>query len=82
MHYILSKNKSCLPSECFWSLILLIYIQVKVQVDTIMKVLTATKVTFIVCMQPHQLAGLCELFRKSPGRNLNQKLLRDQVSHL
>jgi len=54
-------------------------LQVKVQVDTIMKVLTGTKVTFIVCMQPHQLAGLCELFRKSPGRNLNQKLLRDQL---
>jgi len=54
-------------------------LQVKVQVDTIMKVLTGTKVTFIVCMQPHHLAGLCELFRKSPGRNLNQKLLRDQL---
>jgi hypothetical protein len=24
-------------------------------------------------------AGLCELFRRSPGRNPNQKLLRDQV---
>jgi len=54
-------------------------LQVKVQVDTIMKVLTGTKVNFIVCMQPHNLAGLCELFRKSPGRNLNQKLLRDQL---
>jgi len=54
-------------------------LQVKVQVDTIMRVLTGTKVNFIVCMQPHHLAGLCELFRKSPGRNLNQKLLRDQL---
>eukprot|EP00092_Neocalanus_flemingeri_P063998 GFUD01077554.1.p1 GENE.GFUD01077554.1~~GFUD01077554.1.p1 ORF type:complete len:1054 (-),score=370.42 GFUD01077554.1:113-3274(-) len=54
-------------------------LQVKVQVDTIMKVLAGTKVTFMVCMQPHHLAGLCELFRKSPGRNLNQKLLRDQL---
>ena len=54
-------------------------VQVKVQVDTILKVLAGTKVTFIVCLQPHPLAGLCELFRKSPGRNLNQKLLRDQV---
>jgi len=54
-------------------------LQVKVQVDTIIKVLTGTKLTFIVCMQPHHLAGLCELFRKSPGRNLNQKLLRDQL---
>jgi len=54
-------------------------LQVKVQVDTIMKVLAGTKVNFIVCMQPHHLAGLCELFRKSPGRNLNQKLLRDQL---
>jgi len=54
-------------------------LQVKVQVDTMMKVLSGTKVNFIVCMQPHHLAGLCELFRKSPGRNLNQKLLRDQL---
>jgi len=54
-------------------------LQVKVQVDTILKVLAGTKVTFIVCLQPHHLAGLCELFRKSPGRNLNQKLLRDQL---
>lgn len=54
-------------------------LQVKVQVDTIMKMLSGTKATFIVCVQPHNLAGLCELFRKSPGRNLNQKLLRDQL---
>jgi hypothetical protein len=32
------------------------------------------------CRQFSILTGLCELFRRSPGRNLNQKLLRDQVS--
>ena len=53
--------------------------QVKVQVDTIIKVLAASSLHWVVCLQPHPLAGLCELFRRPPGRSVSQKLLRDQV---
>ena len=57
------------------------HLQVKVQVEAIIKVLSRTNINFVMCLQPHKLAGLCELFRKHPGRNLNQKLVRDQVRH-
>ena len=57
------------------------HLQVKVQVEAIIKVLSRTNINFVMCLQPHKLAGLCELFRKNPGRNLNQKLVRDQVRH-
>ena len=53
--------------------------QVKVQVDTIVRVLAASSLHWVVCLQPHPLAGLCELFRRPPGRSASQKLLRDQV---
>ena len=49
------------------------------QVDTIIKVLAASSLHWVVCLQPHPLAGLCELFRRPPGRSVSQKLLRDQV---
>ena len=54
----------------------------KVQVEAIIRVLSKTNINFVMCLQPHKLAGLCELFRKSPGRNLNQKLVRDQVGDM
>lgn len=54
-------------------------LQVKVQIDTIVRVLSNTKLNFVVCFQPHHLSGLCELFRKAPGRSISQRLLRDQL---
>ena len=49
------------------------------QVDALLKVLANAKPSFLLCLLPHPLAGLCELFRRSPGRALNQRLLREQV---
>ena len=43
------------------------------------QLLAKTEVSFVFCFLPHNLAGLCELFKRSPGRHSNQKLLRDQV---
>ena len=57
----------------------LFVMQVQVQVDAIVDMLAKTEMSFVFCLLPHQLAGLCELFRKSPGRHSNQKLIRDQV---
>jgi len=54
-------------------------LQVKVQVDAIIRLLMNTKISFVLCLQPHNLSGLCELFRKGPGKNLNQRLLREQM---
>ena len=54
-------------------------LQVQVQVETIVELLQKTEMSFVFCLVPHHLAGLCELFKKSPGRYSNQKLIRDQV---
>lgn len=54
-------------------------LQVQVQVDALVELLSRTEICFVFCMLPHNLAGLCELFKKSPGRHSNQKLIRDQV---
>ena len=43
------------------------------------QLLAKTEISFVFCFLPHNLAGLCELFKRSPGRHSNQKLLRDQV---
>ena len=57
-------------------------IKVLVQVDAIVKLLSTTELSFVFCVLPHNLAGLCELFKKPPGKKLNQKLVRDQVTFL
>lgn len=54
-------------------------LQVLVQVDAIVSLLSRTELTFVFSLLPHNLAGLCELFKKSPGSRLNQKLIRDQI---
>jgi len=54
-------------------------LQVKVQIDTILRVISKTQLNFVLCIQPHHLSGLCELFREAPGQHLSQKLLRDQL---
>ena len=54
-------------------------LKVKVEVDSMMKVLSNTQPNFIICLQPHNMSGLCELFRRNPAPALDQKLLRDQV---
>ena len=54
-------------------------VKVKVEVDSMLKVLSATQPNFILCLQPHNMSGLSELFRRNPAPALDQKLLRDQV---
>lgn len=51
----------------------------KVEVDSILQVLSGTQPTFLLCLQPHSMAGLSELLRRNPALSLDQKLLRDQV---
>ena len=55
------------------------FVQVQVQIDAIVQLLSKTEISFVFCLLPHNLAGLCELFKRSPGRHSNQKLIRDQV---
>ena len=54
-------------------------VKVKVEVDSMLKVLSATQPNFILCLQPHNMSGLSELFRRPTAPALDQKLLRDQV---
>ncbi|XP_023320885.1 unconventional myosin-XVIIIa [Eurytemora carolleeae] len=54
-------------------------LQIQVQVDAMIQLLAKTEISFVFCFLPHNLAGLCELFKRSPGRHSNQKLLRDQI---
>ena len=54
-------------------------VKVKVEVDSMLKVLSGTQPNFIVCLQPHNMSGLCELFTRNVAKTLDQKLLRDQV---
>ena len=54
-------------------------LQVRAQVDAVVKVVTGTSPHFVLCLLPHHLAGLSEILRADRECALNQRLLREQV---
>ena len=54
-------------------------LQVRAQVDAVVRVVTSTSPHFVLCFLPHHLAGLSEILRADRECALNQRLLREQV---
>ena len=54
-------------------------LQVRAQVDAVVKVVTGSSPHFVLCLLPHHLAGLSEILRADRECALNQRLLREQV---
>jgi len=54
-------------------------LQVRAQVDAVVKVVTGSSPHFVLCILPHHLAGLSEILRADRECALNQRLLREQV---
>ena len=57
-------------------------LQVRAQVDAVVKVITGTSPHFVLCLLPHHLAGLSEILRADRECALNQRLLREQVKSI